>query len=46
MSTIELADQVVYLDGGRVVATGTHAQLLEHPGYERLVRAYEDEAMG
>jgi ATP-binding cassette, subfamily B, bacterial len=46
ISTIELADQVVYLDGGRVVATGTHAQLLEHPGYERLVRAYEDEAMG
>jgi ATP-binding cassette, subfamily B, bacterial len=46
ISTIELADQVVYLDGGRVVATGTHTQLLDHPGYERLVRAYEDEAMG
>jgi ATP-binding cassette, subfamily B, bacterial len=46
ISTIELADQVVYLDGGRVVAAGTHAQLLDHPGYERLVRAYEDEAMG
>jgi ATP-binding cassette subfamily B protein len=46
ISTIELADQVVYLDGGRVVATGTHTELLEHPGYERLVRAYEDEAIG
>ncbi|MDZ7679579.1 MAG: ABC transporter ATP-binding protein [Acidimicrobiales bacterium] len=45
ISTIELADRVIYLDGGRVVATGTHAQLLDHPGYERLVSAYEDEAM-
>ena len=46
ISTIELADQVVYLDNGRVVATGTHAELLDHPGYERLVSAYEDEALG
>ena len=28
LSTIALADRVVLLDGGRVVATGTHAQLL------------------
>src|SRR5690606_33771819 len=46
ISTIELADQVVYLDNGRVVATGTHAELLDHPGYERLVSAYEAEALG
>ena len=45
VSTIELADRVIYLDAGRVVATGTHAQLLDHPGYERLVSAYEDEAL-
>jgi ATP-binding cassette, subfamily B, bacterial len=45
LSTIELADRVVYLDGGRVVATGTHAELLDHPAYERLVRAYEEEAI-
>ena len=45
LSTIELADRVVYLDGGRVVAVGTHAQLLDHPAYERLVRAYEDEVI-
>ncbi len=43
LSTIELADRVVYLDAGRVVATGTHQQLLDHPAYERLVRAYEQE---
>lgn len=45
LSTIELADRVVYLDGGRVVATGTHEQLLDLPAYERLVRAYEDEVV-
>ena len=44
-STIELADRVAYLAGGRVVATGTHAELLERePGYARLVRAYAEEA--
>jgi ABC-type multidrug transport system fused ATPase/permease subunit len=41
-STIALADEVVYVDGGRVVAHGPHERLLaEHRGYERLVRAYE-----
>lgn len=45
LSTIELADRVVYIDGGRIIATGTHAQLLDHPSYERLVRAYEDEVV-
>jgi ABC-type multidrug transport system fused ATPase/permease subunit len=45
LSTIELADRVVYLDAGRVVATGTHSELLDHPAYERLVRAYEEEAI-
>ena len=46
LSTIELADRVVYLDAGRVVATGTHTELLDHPGYERLVSAYEEAATG
>ena len=41
VSTIELADRVLYLDGGRVAASGTHRQLLAVPGYERIVRAYE-----
>ncbi len=41
-ATIVLADEVVYLEQGKVVATGTHADLLEtHPGYVDLVTAYE-----
>ena len=45
MSTIALADDVIYLERGRVVDHGTHAQLLGRcEGYERLVTAYAREA--
>ncbi|MEV6300920.1 ABC transporter ATP-binding protein [Actinoplanes sp. NPDC051861] len=41
-ATIALADVVVYLHQGRVVATGTHSSLLaSQPGYADLVTAYE-----
>nr|MDT0662922.1 ABC transporter ATP-binding protein [Micromonospora sp. DSM 115978] len=41
-ATIALADEVVYLEHGRVVARGTHAELLDtSPGYADLVTAYE-----
>ncbi|WP_179855326.1 ABC transporter ATP-binding protein [Paractinoplanes atraurantiacus] len=41
-ATIALADEVVYLEQGKVVATGTHAELLAgHQGYSDLVTAYE-----
>ena len=41
-ATIELADEVVFVDGGRVAARGTHAELLAtSPGYADLVTAYE-----
>src|SRR5690348_4533421 len=41
-ATIALADEVVYVEHGRVVARGTHLQLLESvPGYADLVTAYE-----
>ena len=41
-ATIALADEVVYLEQGKVVATGTHADLLAtNQGYADLVTAYE-----
>ncbi|APC36670.1 ABC transporter permease [Nocardiopsis dassonvillei] len=41
-ATIELADEVVYMERGRVLARGTHEELLTtSPGYTRLVTAYE-----
>lgn len=45
MSTIALADEVVHLEAGRVVDSGTHAELLERdPGYRHLVTAYARQA--
>jgi ABC-type multidrug transport system fused ATPase/permease subunit len=40
-ATIALADEVVWLEQGRVLARGSHEQLLDEvPGYAALVRAY------
>jgi ABC-type multidrug transport system fused ATPase/permease subunit len=41
LATIRLADRVLFLDGGRVAATGTHEDLLGRADYASLVRAYE-----
>jgi ABC-type multidrug transport system fused ATPase/permease subunit len=42
LATIALADRVLYLEEGRLVADGDHDRLLATtPGYARLVRAYE-----
>jgi len=44
-SSIRLADEVIFVDEGRVVAQGTHDDLLaSQAGYARLVQAYENEA--
>ncbi|HEU0132882.1 MAG TPA: ABC transporter ATP-binding protein [Mycobacteriales bacterium] len=43
-STLALADRVAFLDGGTVVATGTHSELLaSHPAY-RAILSQEAEA--
>jgi ATP-binding cassette subfamily B protein len=41
VSTIMLADRVLFLDGGRIVATGSHNELMAYAPYEEMVRAYE-----
>jgi len=44
-SSIRLADEVIFVDEGRVIAQGRHDELLAtRPGYARLVQAYEHEA--
>ncbi len=43
-ATISLADEVVFLEEGRVADQGTHAELLaRNPRYSDLVNAYEEE---
>ncbi|WP_237103179.1 ABC transporter ATP-binding protein [Nonomuraea sp. MG754425] len=44
MATIALADEIVYLDKGRVADRGTHEELIVRcAGYRNLVTAYERE---
>jgi ABC-type multidrug transport system fused ATPase/permease subunit len=42
LSTITLADRVIYLEGGQVKGTGTHEELMATtPGYRAIIQAYE-----
>jgi ABC-type multidrug transport system fused ATPase/permease subunit len=44
-SSIALADEVVFVDDGRIVAHDRHERLLaDVPAYARLLRAYEEDA--
>ena len=45
LSTIELADRVAFLAGGRIAAVGTHTELLARDDYRSLVSAYEQAAV-
>ncbi len=42
LSTIRLADRVVFVENGAVGAVGTYDELLDLPSYAALVHAYED----
>jgi ABC-type multidrug transport system fused ATPase/permease subunit len=45
-SSIRLADEVVYVDDKRILGHGSHEELLKTvPGYARLMKAYEEEAL-
>ena len=42
LSTIRLADRVLFVEEGRLRATGSHEQLMaSQPGYASMIRAYE-----
>jgi ABC-type multidrug transport system fused ATPase/permease subunit len=42
LSTIRLADRVIFLEDGVVKATGPHEELLaREPGYAAIIHAYE-----
>ncbi|GAB3763791.1 ABC transporter ATP-binding protein [Microlunatus parietis] len=45
-STIAIASRVVFLENGRITATGSHAELLaDVPAYRALVEAYDEAAI-
>lgn len=45
LASIMLADNVVHVDAGRVVDSGSHAELLKRDaGYRELVMAYEEDS--
>jgi ATP-binding cassette, subfamily B, bacterial len=42
LSTIRLADRILYVEEGKLRASGSHDELLATvPGYEAMIRAYE-----
>ncbi|HET7481809.1 MAG TPA: ABC transporter ATP-binding protein, partial [Actinomycetota bacterium] len=44
VSTIRLANRVLFLNDGRITAEGSHDELLHFPAYAAMVRAYERSA--
>ena len=42
LSTIKLADRVVFLNEGKVAGVDTHTELMKLPAYTALVKAYDN----
>jgi ABC-type multidrug transport system fused ATPase/permease subunit len=39
LSTVKQADKILVLENGRIIETGTHADLIQHSGlYSRLAK--------
>ncbi len=45
VSTISLAQRVLFLEDRRISVSGPHLELLRYPAYEAMVRAYERAAV-
>ena len=46
LSTITHADQIIFMDSGRVIESGTHASLLSHSGrYAAFVKGQTEYAL-
>ena len=41
-ASILLADEIIYIEDGRILGRGSHQELLEIPGYARILEAYEE----
>ncbi len=41
LSTIKLADRVIFLNEGKIEGAGTHDEMMRHHAYSALVKAYE-----
>ncbi len=41
-ASILLADEIIYLEDGRILGRGTHEELLGIPGYAKILEAYDE----
>ena len=42
-TSILLADEIIYLENGRILGRGAHSELLAIPGYAEILEAYDEQ---
>jgi ABC-type multidrug transport system fused ATPase/permease subunit len=42
-ASILLADEIIYIEEGRILGRGSHRDLLQVPGYARILEAYDED---